>query len=72
MAHWVLTSALPQSITNYAPVFLAQQQAKKAGFSEAVFLDASNKYVEEVGAANFFCLGKDGVIRTPGTRMSIL
>jgi branched-chain amino acid aminotransferase len=46
-----------------------------------LFLDARNdKYVEEAGASNFFCLSKDGVLRTPElgailpgvTRMSLM
>lgn len=74
-----------KSITNYAPAFMAQRDAKAAGFNEALFLDSTDTNVEEVGgacvcvcallkrrhlttraAANFFCLGQDGVIRTPG------
>jgi len=43
-----------------------QKEAKDKGFSEVLFLDSRHeKYIEEAGASNFFCVGKDGVIRTP-------
>ena len=54
-----------KSISNYAPAFHAQHQAKSQGYSEALFLCTNDKYVEEAGAANVFCVGKDGVLRTP-------
>jgi len=53
-------------VGNYASVFRAQKEAKTLGFNEALFLDAKNdKYVEEAGAANFFCITKDNVVHTP-------
>ena len=46
--------------------------AKSEGFAEIIYLDAvHHKYVEEVGAANFFCI-KDGVISTPELTGTIL
>jgi len=48
------------------------KMAKKEGYSEIIYLDAvHHRYVEEVGAANFFCV-KDGVISTPELTGTIL
>ena len=55
-----------KSISNYAPAFKAQQEAKGDGYAEAIFLDTTDRYVEEAGAANFFVVDKSGVVRTPG------
>tara|TARA_B110000116_G_scaffold202929_1_gene177969 strand:- start:1461 stop:2201 length:741 start_codon:yes stop_codon:yes gene_type:complete len=70
-----------KAIGNYAPGMMPSQNAKSEGYAEIIYLDAVNhKYVEEVGAANFFCI-KDNVIYTPEltgtilpgiTRMSII
>jgi len=50
---------------NYAPTFSASKQAKEAGFNEVLYLDSRNeRYVEEAGASNFFCV-IDGVVHTP-------
>lgn len=38
-----------KSITNYAPAFMAQRDAKAAGYHEALFLDTTDTNVEEVG-----------------------
>merc|ERR1719253_2168503 len=65
---------------NYAPCFASQAAARAAGFSDIVYLDAAGKYVEEAAASNLFCLGGDGVLRTPSlgtilggiTRLSVL
>ena len=46
--------------------------AKKGGFAEVIYLDAvHHRYVEEVGAANFFCV-KDGTLYTPELTGTIL
>ena len=46
--------------------------AKSEGFSGIIYLDAVNhRYIEEVGAANFFCV-KDGIISTPELTGTIL
>jgi branched-chain amino acid aminotransferase len=51
---------------------LPSGNAKKMGFAEIIYLDAAEeKYVEEVGAANFFAI-KDGNIITPELTGSIL
>ena len=70
-----------KAIGNYAPGMVPSKMAKEEGYSEIIYLDAvHHRYVEEVGAANFFCV-KDGVISTPEltgtilpgvTRMSII
>ena len=40
-----------QAIGNYAPCFKGQQEAKAAGFNDALFLDSeTGEYVEEAGA----------------------
>ncbi|KAA8545728.1 hypothetical protein F0562_020821 [Nyssa sinensis] len=61
-----------KSITNYSPVFKAQNQAKTKGFSDILFLDAVNgKYIEEVSSCNIFIV-KENVISTPETHGTIL
>mmetsp|Transcript_496 Transcript_496/g.1421 ORF Transcript_496/g.1421 Transcript_496/m.1421 type:complete len:416 (-) Transcript_496:91-1338(-) len=42
---------------NYAPCFAASKEAKGAGFSETLFLDAAQgTFIEEAGASNFFAV----------------
>lgn len=70
-----------KAIGNYAPGMVPCMAAKKQGFNEILYLDAvENRYIEEAGAANFFCV-KDGVVYTPAlvgtilpgiTRMSVI
>ena len=61
-----------KAIGNYAPGMVPSQMAKSEGFSEIIYLDAVNhRYIEEVGAANFFCV-KDGIISTPELTGTIL
>ena len=61
-----------KAIGNYAPGMVPSKMAKKEGYSEIIYLDAvHHKYVEEVGAANFFCV-KDGIISTPELTGTIL
>jgi len=48
------------------------KDAKAQGFAEIIYLDAvHHRYVEEVGAANFFCVSDD-VISTPELTGTIL
>jgi branched-chain amino acid aminotransferase len=61
-----------KAIGNYAPGMMPSFKAKDRGFAEVIYLDAEeHNYVEEVGAANFFCL-KDGVLYTPELTGTIL
>jgi len=61
-----------KAIGNYAPGMVPSKNAKSEGFAEIIYLDAvHHRYVEEVGAANFFCV-KDGVISTPELTGTIL
>ena len=61
-----------KAIGNYAPGMVPSKDAKAQGFAEIIYLDAvHHKYVEEVGAANFFCVN-DGVISTPELTGTIL
>ena len=61
-----------KAIGNYAPGMVPSKMAKEEGYSEIIYLDAVNhRYIEEVGAANFFCV-KDGVISTPELTGTIL
>lgn len=57
---------------NYSPVLVTQLAAKKAGYSDVVYLDAKHdRYLEEVSSCNIFCVnGK--TIRTPPLTGSIL
>merc|ERR1719419_1996913 len=50
---------------NYAPCFTLQKEAKDAGFSDIIYLDVTGKNIEEAAASNFFCVGQDGILRTP-------
>ena len=61
-----------KAIGNYAPGMIPSKMAKKEGYYEIIYLDAANhKYIEEVGAANFFCV-KEGRISTPELTGTIL
>ena len=61
-----------KAIGNYAPGMMPSKKAKAAGFAEVIYLDAeTHSYIEEVGAANFFCL-KDGKLYTPELTGTIL
>ena len=61
-----------KAIGNYAPGMMPSKKAKAAGYAEVIYLDAEeHKYVEEVGAANFFCV-KDNVLYTPELTGTIL
>ena len=51
---------------------MPSKKAKAAGYAEVIYLDAEeHRYVEEVGAANFFCV-KDNVLYTPELTGTIL
>ena len=61
-----------KAIGNYAPGMMPSRKAKDAGFAEVIYLDAeTHTYIEEVGAANFFCV-KDNVLYTPELTGTIL
>jgi branched-chain amino acid aminotransferase len=51
---------------------MPSKKAKAAGFAEVIYLDAeTHNYIEEVGAANFFCV-KDNTLYTPELTGTIL
>ena len=53
---------------NYAASLLAQVEAKKAGYTQVLWLDAlERKYVEEVGTMNIFFLFGDELVTSPLT-----
>lgn len=61
-----------KAVGNYAAGMMPAGAAKEKGFDELLYLDAqSQRYIEEAGAANFFCV-KDGVVHTPELTGSIL
>jgi len=61
-----------KAIGNYAPGMMPSKKAKAAGFAEVIYLDAeTHNYIEEVGAANFFCV-KDKTLYTPELTGTIL
>lgn len=61
-----------KAIGNYAPGMMPSKKAKREGFAEIIYLDAvHHNHIEEVGAANFFCI-KDGVVHTPELTGTIL
>ena len=70
-----------KAIGNYCIGMMPAKMAKEQGFQEILYLDAKDdKYIEEVGAANFFCIkgnkiytpALDGCILPGVTRNSIL
>ena len=51
---------------NYAGSLLPQKVARELGYVDALYLDArEDRYVEELGAANFFAVLSDGTLVTP-------
>ena len=61
-----------KAIGNYAPGMMPSMIAKAKGYAEVIYLDArTSTYIEEVGAANFFCV-KDNVLYTPELTGTIL
>jgi len=61
-----------KAVGNYAAGMMPAGAAKERGFDELLYLDAQHhRYIEEAGAANFFCV-KDGVIYTPALTGTIL
>ena len=61
-----------KAIGNYAPGMMPSKDAKAKGYAEIIYLDAqTHTCIEEVGAANFFCV-KDGVLYTPELTGTIL
>ena len=51
---------------------MPSKKAKEKGFAEIIYLDAeTHTCIEEVGAANFFCV-KDGALYTPELTGTIL
>ncbi|MFH1706836.1 MAG: branched-chain amino acid aminotransferase [Planctomycetota bacterium] len=61
-----------KAIGNYAGSMYPAKKTKAKGFAEVIYLNAaSDTFIEEVGAANFFCL-KDGALHTPRLTGSIL
>jgi len=54
-----------KALGNYAGVMLPGKLTKDNGFNECIYLDArEERYIEEVGAANFFCV-KGNKLSTP-------
>lgn len=52
-------------VGNYAGTMLPSEETHAAGFAQIIYLDAAEeKYIEEVGTANFFCV-VDGILLTP-------
>lgn len=51
---------------NYAASLLASEEAKKAGYTQVLWLDGcENKYIEEVGTSNIFFLINDELVTPP-------
>nr|HID15023.1 branched-chain amino acid aminotransferase [Anaerolineae bacterium] len=51
---------------NYAASLRPHQVARELGYADALYLDArEDRYVEELGAANFFAILRDGTLVTP-------
>ncbi|EFH70492.1 branched-chain amino acid aminotransferase 6 [Arabidopsis lyrata subsp. lyrata] len=61
-----------KSCTNYSPVVKSLLEAKSAGFSDVLFLDAATgRNIEELTACNIFIL-KGNIVSTPPTSGTIL
>jgi len=61
-----------KTISNYAPVLMAQSIAKSRGFSDVLYLDSDNKKnLEEVSSCNIF-IAKGKIISTPAINGTIL
>ena len=61
-----------KAVGNYVPGMLPSGMAKKQGYAEVIYLDAAEeKYIEEVGAANFFAIFGNKLV-TPKLTGSIL
>ncbi|XP_028796081.1 branched-chain-amino-acid aminotransferase 2, chloroplastic-like [Neltuma alba] len=61
-----------KTISNYAPVLMAQMRAKNRGFSDVLYLDSqTKKNLEEVSSCNIF-IAKGKNISTPATNGTIL
>ena len=62
-----------KAIGNYsASLLFPAREAKREGYDEVIYLDASNdSLVEEVGSANIFII-KDDILKTPRLNGSIL
>jgi branched-chain amino acid aminotransferase len=61
-----------KAVGNYVPGMLPSGLAKEKGYAEVVYLDAAEeKYIEEVGAANFFAIFENKLV-TPELTGSIL
>jgi branched-chain amino acid aminotransferase len=61
-----------KAIGNYSATLLPGKIAKAAGYAENIYLNAgNNETIEEVGAANFFCI-VNGELHTPRLTGSIL
>ena len=61
-----------KAVGNYVPGMLPSGLAKKQGYAEVIYLDAAEeKFIEEVGAANFFAVFGNKLI-TPKLTGSIL
>lgn len=50
---------------NYAAGMRATVKARSGGYGEALYLDASGRYIDELGAANFFGITADKTYVTP-------
>jgi len=61
-----------KAVGNYVPGMLPSGIAKKQGYAEVIYLDAAEeRYIEEVGAANFFAIFGNKLV-TPNLTGSIL
>uniref|UniRef100_A0A0D3ANA3 Branched-chain-amino-acid aminotransferase n=1 Tax=Brassica oleracea var. oleracea TaxID=109376 RepID=A0A0D3ANA3_BRAOL len=61
-----------KSCTNYSPVVKSLREAKSAGFSDVLFLDAATgRNIEEVSTCNIFVV-KENILSTPPISGTIL
>lgn len=54
-----------KSVGNYAQTFLPLQNARDNGFTDILYMDIDNLYIEECSSSNFFCIDRNNNIITP-------
>ncbi|CDY16426.1 BnaA02g12300D [Brassica napus] len=70
--HKVSSGLNLKSCTNYSPVVKSLREAKSAGFSDVLFLDAATgRNIEEVSTCNIFVV-KENILSTPPISGTIL
>ena len=54
-----------KTVGNYAQTFLPLQYARFIGYTDIIYMDIDNKYIEETCSSNFFCIDKNNNLLLP-------